>query len=162
MTDFDKRLEKAIGRGHQASNARARAEAEKVLSEQELRRLHTQYRLDLSEHIEDCLKRLLQHFPGFRSETVVSDRGWGAAISRDDVRVAAGSGRSNFYSRMEMVIRPPSEYNVLDLTAKATVRNKELFNRSHYQRLAEVDVDSFKELIDLWVLEYAEQYARKS
>ena len=51
---------------------------------------------------------------------------------------------------------------MLDLAAKATIRNKELFNRSHYQRLTEVDVTSFAELIDIWVLEYAELYAAKS
>ena len=162
MTDFNKRLEKAIERGHRASDARARAEAAKALSEQELRRLHSKYRLELSERIESCLKTLPNHFPGFRFETVVSDRGWGAAVSRDDVDLSAGRGRTNFFSRLEMVIRPRGEYNVLDLAAKATVRNKEFFNRSHYQRLAEVDIESFQELIDLWVLEYAELYSRKS
>ena len=162
MTDFSKRLEKAIERGQRASDAHARAEAEKALSEQELRRLHSEYRLELSERIESCLKTLPSHFPGFRFETVVSDRGWGAAVSRDDVDLRAGRGRTNFFSRLEMVIRPRGEYNVLDLAAKATVRNKEFFNRSHYQRLAEVDIESFQELIDLWVLEYAELYARKS
>jgi hypothetical protein len=162
MTDFNKRLEKAIERGQQASDVRAREEAEKALSEQELRRLHSEYRLELSERIERCLKTLPSHFPGFRFETVVSDRGWGAAVSRDDVDLRAGRGRTSFFSRLEMVIRPRGEYNVLDLAAKATVRNKEFFNRSHYQRLAEVDIESFQELIDLWVLEYAELYARKN
>ena len=162
MTDFNKRLEKAIERGQRASDARARAEAEKALSEQELRRRHSEYRLELSEHIERCLKTLPNHFPGFRFETIVSDRGWGAAVSRDDVDLRAGRGRTNFFSRLEMVIRPQGEYNVLDLAAKATVRNKEFFNRSHYERLAEVDIEFFQELIDLWVLEYAELYSRKS
>jgi len=60
-----------------------------------------------------------------------------------------------------MVIRPASSYHVLDLAVKATIRNKELFNRSHYQRLTEVDLTSFSEMIDLWVLEYAELYAAK-
>ncbi len=162
MTDFDERLGKAIDRGQRASDNRARAEAEKALSEQELRRLHSQYRLELSEHIEKCLKTLPRHFPGFRFETIVSDRGWGAAVSRDDVDLRGGRGRTNYFSRLEMVIRPQGEYNVLDLAAKATVRNKEFFNRSHYERLAEVDIESFQELIDLWVLEYAELYARKN
>ncbi len=61
-----------------------------------------------------------------------------------------------------MSIRPPSSYHVLDLAAKATVRNKELFNRSHYQRLTEADLTTFHEMIDIWVLEYAELYAAKS
>jgi hypothetical protein len=162
MTDFEKRLEKAIERGHRASDARAREEAEKALSEQELRRLHTQYRLELSERIENCLKKLPQHFPGFGFETVVSERGWGAAVSRDDVGVDSRGQRTNYFSRLEMLIRPVSEYYVLELNSKGAVRNKELFNRSHYQRLAEADITSFNEMIDLWVLEYAELFAAKS
>jgi len=162
MKDFERRLKKAIERGQRAGDAQARAEAEKVLSEKELRRLHTQYRLELSEHIESCLKKLLRHFPGFEFGTVVSDRGWGAAVSRDDVELGSGRKRTNYYSRLEMLIRPPNEYHVLDLAAKGTIRNKEVFNRNHFQRLADADPASFTEMIDLWVLEYAELYAAKS
>ena len=159
--DFHKRLEKAIERGHRTGSARARAKAEKAISEKELARLHSQYRLELSERIEGCLKQLAHHLPGFRFETIVGEQGWGAAISRDDIEVQS-SRRTNYFSRLEMVIRPASSYHVLDLAAKATIRNKEFFNRSHYQRLTEVDTTSFDEMIDLWVLEYAELYAAKS
>jgi hypothetical protein len=159
MTDFEKRLAKAIERGHRAGDERAQAEAAKALSEKELRGLHTQYRLELSDHIERCLRRLPSHFPGFQFEPVVSDRGWGAAVSRDDVDLHGRGRRTNFFSRMEVLILPISEYYVLDLGAKATVRNKEIFARNHYQRLGEVDLESFTELIDLWVLEFAEKYA---
>ena len=160
--EFHKRLEKAIERGQRAGSARAAAAAEKALTEKELARLHSQYRLELCERIEACLKQLADPFPGFRFETIVGDQGWGAAISRDDIEVRARRGRTNYFSRLEMLIRPASSYHVLDLTAKATIRNKELFNRSHYQRLSEVDLTSFTEMIDLWVLEYAELYAAKS
>ncbi len=159
--DFEKRLEKAIERGQRTGDARARADAEKAITKQELRRLHTQYRLRLDEHIGSCLKKLARHFPGFRFETVVCDRGWGAAVSRDDLRVNRQRRKTNYFSRLEMLIRPVSEYFVLELTAKATIRNKELFNRPHFQRLAEVDITSFTEMIDLWVLEFAELYAAK-
>jgi len=160
VDDFDKRLEKAIRRGRRTSDARLQAEAEKALNEQELRRLHTQHRLALAEHVEACLKQLARQMPGFQFETVVSERGWGAALSRDDVGVESGK-RRNFYSRLELAIRPLSEYFVLELTGKGTIRNREYFNRSHYQRLADVDFDSFVEMIDRWVLEYAELYAAK-
>jgi hypothetical protein len=162
MNDFERRLQKAIERGHRAGDVRAQAEAEKAMSEAELRRLHTQYRLELSEHIEKCLKRLPQHLPGFQFETVVSDRGWGAAVSRDDIEVTSGRKRTNYYSRLEIVIRPASKYHVLDLAAKGTVRNKEVFHRSHFQRLTEADPTSFAEMIDRWVLDYVELYAAKS
>lgn len=159
MTDFEKRLARAIERGHRTSDERARAEAAKALSEQELRSLHSQYRLELSEHIERCLRSLPNHFPGFDFEPVVTERGWGAAVSRDDVDLRARGRRTNFFSRLEIVIRPISDYLVLDLAAKATVRNKEVFARNHYQRLGDVDLESFTELIDIWVLEFAEKYA---
>jgi hypothetical protein len=159
--DFDKRLEKAIERGHRASTARAQADSIKALSEEECKRLHSQYRLQLSEHIEHCLKRLPQHFPGFQFETIVAERGWGGKVSRDDLVPQPGR-RSSVYSRLEMVVRPYSSYHVLELTAKGTVHNKEIYNRTHYQRLEQVDVQSFEELVDLWVLEYAELYAAKS
>jgi hypothetical protein len=162
MTDFQKRLEKAIERGHRASDARAQAEAEKALSEQELRRLHTQYRLEVSEHIETCLRDVVRHVPGFRMEPVVSERGWGAAVSRDDFQPGRRREPAARFSRLEMVVRPVSEYFVLELGAKATIRDKECFNRTNYQRLAEVDLASFTGLVDLWVLEFAELYAAKS
>ena len=158
MMDFKQRLAKAIERGERIGDARARAEAEAKFSEQELRRLHGEYRLELCEHIEQCLKTLPDHFPGFRFENVVNERGWGAAVNRDDLDVDAGR-RVNLFSRLEMVIRPVSEYFVLELVVKGTIRNKEVFNRTHYQRLSETDLTSFTELIDLWVLEYAELYA---
>jgi len=159
--DFQQRLEKAIERGQRTGSAREQAKAEKAITEQELSRLHSQYRLTLSERIETCLKQLADHFPGFRFETIYGDRGWGAAINRDDIEIRSGR-RTNYFSRLEMSIRPPSSYHVLDLAAKATVRNKELFNRSHYQRLTEADVTTFHEMIDIWILEYAELYAMKS
>ena len=160
--EFQQRLNKAIERGQRAGSARARAEAEKAVTEKELARLHSQYRLELSERIEACLRQLVDRFPGFRFETIVNERGWGAALSRDDIELQPGRGRVSSYSRLEMLIRPASSYNVLDLTAKATIRNREYFKRSHFQRLTEVDLTSFTEMIDRWVLDYAELYAAKS
>lgn len=159
--DFEQRLEKAIQRGQRASDVRAQAEAEKVITEQELRRLHTQYRLQLSEHIEACLRQLVSHLPGFRCDSIVSERGWGAAVNRDDLAVESPRRRSSYFSRLELLIRPVTQYFVLELIGKGTIRNKELLNRSHYQRLADVDLASFTALIDQWVLEYAELYAAK-
>ena len=162
MSDFQKRLEKAIERGYRAGDVRARAEAEKAVSEQELRRLHTQYRLEVSEHIEKCLREVASHLPGFKLESIVSDRGWGGAVSRDDFQPGRGREPTARFSRLEMLVRPVSDYYVLELVAKAAIRDKECFNRTQYQRLAEVDLASFTGLVDLWVLEFAELYAAKS
>ena len=56
-------------------------------------------------------------------------------------------------------VRPFSSSHVLELVAKGTVRNKEVFNRTHFQMIDDADVESFVELIDVWVLEFAELYA---
>jgi hypothetical protein len=162
MTDFEKRLHKAIERGQRAGDARAQAEAERAVNEQELRRLHTQYRIELSEHIERCLRSISQNLPGFRFETIVSERGWGAAVSRDDFVADRAHRRGNSFSRLEALVRPLSSYFVLEVAAKATIRNKECFNRSHYHRLAETDLACFTNMIDLWALEFAELYAAKT
>ncbi len=159
--NFHDRLEKAIQRGLRAGDARARAQEERELNEKELARLHSQYRLDISERIERCLRQVADQFPGFRFETIYGEKGWGAAISRDDLRVRA-KRRTSLFSRLEMVIRPPNDYNVLELAAKATVSNREVFNRSQYQQLAEVDLTTFHEWVDNWSLEFAELYAAKS
>lgn len=160
--NFEERLKKAISRGRRASDARAREEARRALTEQELRRLHGQYRIELTDRIEHGLKMLPQHFPGFELTPVVSDRGWGAAVSRDDIELKPGGKRTTAFSRLEMTVPKVTEAFVLELTAKATIRNKELFNRTHYEHLDEVDLHAFTELIDLWILEYAEVYAAKS
>jgi hypothetical protein len=159
--DFQQRLEKAIERGHCENVARTRAEAAQAVTEKELARLHSQYRLSLSERIEGCLRQVADRFPGFRLETIVDERGWGTSISRDDINLRRGGGHTRLFSRLEMVVRPASAYHVLDLAAKATIHNRQVFSRSHYQRLTEVDLTSFHEMIDLWVLEYAELYATK-
>ena len=67
--------------------------------------------------------------------------------------------RRTFFSHLEMVIRPLGPSQVLELAAKATIRNKELFNRTHYHGLIDVDLTSFHETMDLWVLEFAEVFA---
>ena len=141
--------------------ARQRAQAQRTLNEEELKRLHSQYRLELSERIENCLRPLPQYFPGFRYETLVGDRGWGAAVSRDDLQLEAGR-RTNYFSRLEMTVRPFSSLHVLELVAKGTVRNKEIFNRNHFQPLAEAELAAFETLADHWVLEYAELYAART
>jgi hypothetical protein len=156
--DFDEQLQKAIQRGHRRSDARAEAAHRAALTEEEFKRLHSQYRLRLSERIEECIKRLPNHFPGFRYETMYGDRGWGAACSRDDLRLERGS-RGSDYSRLEMTVRPYSHLHVLELSAKGTVRNKEVFTRTYFEPLDEADLERFLSLVESWVLEYAEMYA---
>lgn len=159
--DFEQRLQKAIERGQRRHDQRAQEERQRAMSAEDLKQLHSSYRLTLSEHIEACVKRLPQHFPGFQYETIYGERGWGAACSRDDLQLSRGGGRATNYSRIELTVRPYTSINVLDLAGKATIRNKEVFNRNIYEKLEEVDVAKFLELIDAWTLEFAELYATR-
>lgn len=159
--DFQQRLDKAIERGQRIGTRRARTEAQRALNEQELQRLHAQYRLELSERIERCLGQVAERFPGFRFETLVGAQGWGAVITRDDLKMQSGR-RANLFSRLEMVIRPFSAARVVELAAKGTVQNRELFNRTYFEELPDVDLEHFAELIDAWVIEYAEVFAARS
>ncbi|HEV3417174.1 MAG TPA: hypothetical protein VG056_10185 [Pirellulales bacterium] len=157
--DFEQRLQRAVERGTRAAEAKRRIEAEQALSEEQLKRLHSQYRLQLSEYIERCLAKLPQYFPGFQFETVVSDRGWGAAVSVDELQLARGGRRSTSFSRLELVVAPFNSAHVLELAARGTIHNKEVYHRSHYQPLAEFQLEPFEGLVDLWVPEFAELYA---
>jgi hypothetical protein len=158
---FDDRLKAAIERGQRRGDAASRDAAAQALTEEDFRRLHSQLRLHLSDHIEACIKRLPNYFPGFQCETMYGDRGWGGACFREDLRLARGQ-RTNEYSRLEVTVRPYSPMHVLDLAAKGTIRNKEVFNRNFFEQLADADEEKFRELIDAWVLEYAELFAARS
>lgn len=162
VMSFENRLHKAIARGQRRSEEEKSKAKARALTQEELKRLHSTYRLQLSEHIESCIRRLPNFFPGFRVETIFGDRGWGAACSRDDVHMAAGRRQENEYSRLELTVRPASSMHVLDLTGKGTIRNKEVFNRNYFEKLEDVDLDKFMQLVDVWVLEYAELFAAKS
>ena len=68
--------------------------------------------------------------------------------------------RPRLRPNLEMTVRPYSpSLHVLELAAKGTIRNKEAFNRSYYEKLEEIDEPKFHDLIDAWVLEYAEMFA---
>ncbi|QDV43478.1 hypothetical protein Enr13x_33350 [Stieleria neptunia] len=159
--DFQSRLESAIQRGQRRRDHSVSEAKRKELSEEELKRLHTSYRLSLSERIEAKVRSIIDAFPGFRQEALFGEVGWGTACYRDDLRIKSGR-RSNAYSRFEMVIRPYSDLRVLDLKGKATAENREIFNRSLFRNIEEVDVEEFEDVIDAWTIEYAEQYAARS
>ncbi len=160
--DFDQRLQKAIIRGEKTRDFKVREQAERALSEEDLKNLHSQYRLELSEHIESCLRKLADHFPGFQYQTVISEDGWGAKVSRDDVNLGRHRATGNLFSRFELLIRPFSSTHIVELVAKGTIHNKEAVSNSQFQFLAEADVDSLRAMIDQRVLEYAELYAAKT
>ena len=109
MNTFDQRLSKAIERGHQRNAERLRAERAKALSEEELRQLHTRYRLQFSEQIEqvpaaDC--RAI--FRGFSTRRCMAS-GVGVEPAAATICDPGGAARrANYFSRLEMTIRPYS------------------------------------------------------
>ena len=158
MSEFDDKLKQAAARGaNRANQSQSEAERKRIEIE-EFRSLHSKSRLELSDRIETVLRKITDLFPGFQFTTVFGEAGWGAACIRDDLIMERGQ-RRNKYSRFEMVVRPVSEFYILDLQAKGTIANRELMTRSFYQPLGEVDLDKFRELIDAWALTYAELYA---
>ena len=159
MDDFDLQLEKAVARGQRERKLKTSRAFDKAMTEEDFRHLHNEYRLELSEYVEQCLSRLPRYLPGFVCQTVVDDRGWGSSCSRDDVGLESGNTRTNFFSRLEIVVRPFGAHHVLDIAAKGTVRNKVIYNRHHYRPLAEVNLEDFKSFVDLWVPQYAEKFA---
>ncbi|MGV3605655.1 MAG: hypothetical protein ACO1RA_04545 [Planctomycetaceae bacterium] len=157
--DFEERLRQAVERGTKRGEQQQEASKVRALTEDELKRLHSQQRLEISDYIEACLKKLPLHFPGFQFETLFGDRGWGGACSRDDLRFQGGT-RSSDYSRLEVAVRPYSpQSHVVELVAKGTVRNKEAFNRNYYEKLGEAETARFCQLVDAWILEFAEIFA---
>lgn len=159
--EFEQRLQQAIQRGQQMRDSRAQAQEQSALTEEQLRSIHSATRLELSERIEAGLRRLADHFPGFGFETVVGDDGWGARIHRDDLKFNAGR-RESQYSRFQILVKPySSQVKIIDVAVKGTIRNREIISRNQYQFLAEVSVERLQETIDMWIIEFAEQFAAR-
>jgi hypothetical protein len=160
--DFEKRLERALIRGESARNSREQVQNDRKLTDEQLHTEHSRCRLELSEQIESCLRKMADFIPGFRFETVVDEAGWGARVSRDDIALVRGRSAGTEYSRLEVLVRPFNSTHIIELVGKGTIRNKEVFHRTQYQFLSQVDLQSLLNLVDLWVLEYAEMYAARS
>ncbi|HMO13258.1 MAG TPA: hypothetical protein PKD64_05480 [Pirellulaceae bacterium] len=154
---FEEKLKQAIERGQQRSRNLANEEKRRQLTDDEYRRKHTEFRLRISDEIETVLKKVVDHLPGFRYETVFGDKGWGGAIYRDDVLIQNGK-RNTFYSRLEIAVRPYSSIKVVELVSKGTVRNQEIFMRNFHEQIDLAELDSFLQSVDQWALEYAEQF----
>jgi hypothetical protein len=158
MSEFDEQLKQAIQRGMKTNQARQQeAEKEQVTTE-DLKRRHTEFRLAISERIENTLASLVNQVPGFDYENIYGDRGWGGAVSRDELVIQRGK-RNNVYSRLEITVRPFTELGIVNLTAKGTIKNREMFTRKHHETVPEADMEEFLEMVDRWVLEFAQLYA---
>ena len=75
--DFEDQLEKAIARGQQRITKRDQDRKKQSLNADDLKRRHNEFRLHLSDHIENSLNRLAERFPGFEYEIIYGTKGWG-------------------------------------------------------------------------------------
>lgn len=158
MSDFEDRLHKAIQRGQQARVAVDASQEADAATEEQMRLKHSQLRNELSEHIENCLRKLCDHFPGFDYSTVLNEKGWGARITRDDIKLGRGTAKSE-YSRLEVLVRPFNDTQIVEIATKGTIRNRESLNRSNFKFLKEATKDVLMQMVDGIVLEFAEQYS---
>ena len=101
--DFSKRLESAIERGKQAADQKADEARRQEQTEERLRELHSEHRLVLCEYIEKTVNQLADHFPGFRSESVYDEDGWGSACYRENLHIENGR-RTTQFSRFEICL----------------------------------------------------------
>ncbi len=161
MSDFDDKLQKAIQRGQQARVAQAASVEALGASEEDMRHRHSQLRNELSEHIEVCLRRLCEHFPGFDYSTVLNENGWGARIYRDDIKLGRGTAK-NEYSRLEVLVRPFNDTHIVEIATKGTIRNRESLNRTNFRFIKEATIDVLKQIVDGIALEFAEQFSAHS
>ena len=160
--EFQERLKRAIARGEKTRDEQTRLDTDAQLSLDELKTMHSGFRLEISDHIEQCLKQLTEMMPGFEYQSVVGEDGWGAKLTRDDLLLKPGQAAKTQYSRLEMLISPFTPTAIVELVTKGTVRNREVLNRKNYQKVDDFDVDSFREMVDHRVLEFAEQYSGSS
>ncbi len=157
--DFNQRLQRAVERGQSRRDAEIKAQSQAKLTEEQFRALHSQSRLEISDHFEAGLRKLADTFPGFSFQTVATPDGFGAKISRDDLRSRGGKPMTHEYSHLEFVIRSYSPRHLLEISCRGAIANKEVLQRTHYQVLDRLDPDTLREQVDHWVLEYAEKFA---
>ena len=110
---------------------------------------------------EEGLKKIANHFPGFEYETIYGTKGWGGALSRNDLDRGPDGKAGSFFSRVEMTVRPQNEFDVINIVGKGTIRDKEMFVWKHFDGIAEADQAQFVQMIDNWLLQFAEQFAAR-
>lgn len=151
---FEDEIKQALERGAKKSQQVRAEQKAAALSQDELRRRHSEYRLTLSEYIENNLKRVPHLVPGFSFETVYGSRGWGGAISRDDLQRGGPA-----YSRLEISVPPAGEFNLLVVVGRGTIKNREVLNWNHFAEIADVNIEAFKQEIDSWILQFVEMFS---
>ena len=159
--DFEDQLEKAIARGQQRNTKRQQDSKQKSLNAEEIKRRHNDFRLHLSDHIEKSLKRLAERFPGFEYEIIYGTKGWGGAIHRQDLTRGPDGRAGSFFSRLEMVVRPLNDYNVVNIAGKGTIADKELFSWNQFEDIDEATFEAFETKLNNWMIQFAEQFAAR-
>ena len=159
--DFESELEKAIQRGQERTTAKNSAKKQAEASKEDLRNRHNEFRLNLSEYIETGLKKLAIHIPGFDYDIIYGAKGWGGALSRNDIDRGPDGRAGSFFSRIEITVRPQNEFNVVNIAGKGTIRDKELFVWNQFESIFEATQADFETMIDKWIIQFAEQFSAR-
>ena len=83
----------------------------------------------------------------------------GRRVFRDDITRGNTGKSGDFYSRLEITVRPLNEFSVLNISGKGTIHDKEYFNWNFFKDIPDISVQEFEEKIDSWILIYAEKFA---
>ena len=77
--EFEDKLQRAIQRGQERTSARANAQKKVEASKEDIRNRHNEFRLNLSDHIEACLKKVGTAFSGLRLRNDLRHKGLGGS-----------------------------------------------------------------------------------
>ncbi len=158
--NFEERLSQAIQRGNRQREEAGSQRARAARTDEDYRQQHGALRIELSDQIETAIRKMVKHFPGFNFRTVISPDGWGAHASRDDVSGTTRRDVTQLYSYLEILVRPyNSSARIIDLVVRGTIRNKEILRKNEFNLLDEANTEQLKNIIDQWVVQYAERYA---
>lgn len=159
--DFESELEKAIQRGQERTAAKNSLKKQAEVSKEDVRNRHNEFRLNLSDYVENGLRKLAIHIPGFDYDIIYGAKGWGGALSRNDIDRGPDGRAGSFFSRIEITVKPQNEFNVVNIVGKGTIRDKELFAWNHFESILEAKQDDFEKMIDNWILQFAEQFSAR-
>ena len=162
VSDFADRLDQAIARGSRQRQASEQQQQAAEFSRDQARDRHGEARHVITERIEAVLNALADRLPGFEYEGVYAVTGWGGAIFRNDIALGRDRTSRDLYSRLQISVSPIGEQPpfILETVCKGTVRNRELLNRKHFERLDKAEDADFVEKVDQWAVEFAELYSK--
>ena len=130
------------------------------MTKKELQRLHSQARLELASTSSAACGSWPTAFPAFASRRSWIRAAGARRISRDDLRLRRGTAATSCFSRLEMLITPITPRRCWNWPPKARSATARSSAARNISVSPSPHMPVFANLIDLWVLEYAERKPR--